>query len=332
VWGTRLHPLVHGVDGRFIPTCVGNTILPGACCVLTAVHPHVCGEHPDPSHLANRQFGSSPRVWGTHGVQLRSRMYNRFIPTCVGNTARLRKKARGDPVHPHVCGEHSSSVNLSDRAVGSSPRVWGTLENHRSLPRTCRFIPTCVGNTRFSRKISTRASVHPHVCGEHKALPHKPPVSLGSSPRVWGTLDAGGCAAAYRRFIPTCVGNTVITTRIECCITVHPHVCGEHVIGYWLLVLIIGSSPRVWGTPMWLNLVNGMFRFIPTCVGNTYPVIPPFVPLSVHPHVCGEHPGRPTPSRPRSGSSPRVWGTLKWSLQGLERVRFIPTCVGNTWT
>jgi len=72
----------------------------------------------------------------------------------------------------------------------------------------------------------------------------------------------------HRRFIPTCVGN-MLNLRIEefhlsvhphVCgehveggrecqrITVHPHVCGEHVIAEDAAAGMDGSSPRVWGT------------------------------------------------------------------------------------
>ena len=72
--------------------------------------------------------------------------------------------------------------------------------------------------------------------------------------------------------------------------------------------------------------------------------------LTVHPHVCGEHPFvnvyvvymfRFIPTcvgnmnvddyfiAPLFGSSPRVWGTFQEGLAWRLRHRFIPTCVGN---
>ena len=80
--------------------------------------------------------------------------------------------------------------------VGSSPRVWGT-----QLP----------GEERFER--TGKRPVHPHVCGEHK------------------NTDMLNRYDLDRRFIPTCVGNTIR--------------------------FIIGSCRHM------------ISRFIPTCVGKT---------------------------------------------------------------
>ncbi len=52
-------------------------------------------------------------------------------------------------------------------------------------------------------------------------------------------------------------------------ITVHPRVCGEHMVKVSSVIAVIGSSPRVRGTH-----TNGIYdgnstRFIPACAGNT---------------------------------------------------------------
>jgi len=75
----------------------------------TSVHPHACGEHDffqRPNRLA---AGSSPRLWGTpsHGIELAAK--NRFIPTPVGNTLDRGQSNFQSSVHPHACGEHTSS-------------------------------------------------------------------------------------------------------------------------------------------------------------------------------------------------------------------------------
>ena len=134
------------------------------------------------------------------------------------------------------------------------------------------------------------------------------------------------------RFIPTCVGNTLSSFRED--------------------MPELGSSPRAWGTRVRRPTESAIhsvhphvrgehegntlhrqlvIRFIPTCVGNTALYVQSYVPspgssprawgtrhqvllqpfdLPVHPHVRGEH----------SIDSP-IEST---------RMRFIPTCVGNT--
>ena len=72
--------------------------------------------------------------------------------------------------------------------------------------------------------------------------------SAGSSPRMWGTLDANLHGYAFERFIPTHVGNTKMTVAWCCALTVHPHACGEHLSGDGMIVTRSGSSPRMWGT------------------------------------------------------------------------------------
>ena len=106
--------------------------------------------------------------------------------------------------------------------------------------------------------------------------------------------------------------------------------CGEHSLHEASRLIHCGSSPRVWGTPTPTCLSNEIFRFIPTCVGNTRPLCRGTQGVAVHPHVCGEHSALsksvPTPA----GSSPRVWGTLVLLISTSLKLRFIPTCVGNT--
>jgi len=151
--------------------------------------------------------------------------------------------------------------------------------------------------------------VHPHVCGEHCKCTHLSTKRCGSSPRVWGTCRCGLFGAVIRRFIPTCVGNILSPMLPLPCRAVHPHVCGEH--GYLDCTdpSIDGSSPRVWGTSQARPGLDRPLRFIPTCVGNITVPVHSFAPLSVHPHVCGEHYFFHYRTAANAGSSPRVWGT-----------------------
>ena len=69
---------------------------------------------------------------------------------------------------------------------------------------------------------------------------------------------------------------------------------------------------------------------IPTRVGNTKILLGWTLLAPVHPHACGEHPESVIIFFPRTGSSPRVWGTpAPVGAIGLP-LRFIPTRVGNT--
>jgi len=151
---------------------------------------------------------------------------------------------------------------------GSSPRVWGTFIIRAPTRRQCGFIPTCVGNILSHRPLNSLQSVHPHVCGEHVLRQSFQLAPGGSSPRVWGTYDLSARLSRPLRFIPTCVGNICIKSMKWSSKTVHPHVCGEHLVSNLTLLCQSGSSPRVWGTFPMTPVVFGINRFIPTCVGN----------------------------------------------------------------
>ena len=86
VWGTRPTINLGSLLCRFIPTGVGNTAYLPCHHSSESVHPHGCGEHFVFSFLVYCGCGSSPRVWGTRGLQTLSVIPTRFIPTGVGNT------------------------------------------------------------------------------------------------------------------------------------------------------------------------------------------------------------------------------------------------------
>ena len=152
----------------------------------------------------------------------------------------------------------------------------------------------------------------------------------GSSPREWGTLNPQVQLAIIARFIPTRVGNTTTPGRRRIFAAVHPHASGEHYNRHHQQQLVLGSSPREWGTPLNVWLADCVRRFIPTRVGNTLPMAGVTDLKAVHPHASGEHPKRRVHAPVASGSSPREWGTRPHCHVEQPRRRFIPTRVGNT--
>jgi len=65
MWGTRPATTTRHWRQRFIPTHVGNTVVPIERLTMRAVHPHACGEHPVILKVTSLVTGSSPRMWGT---------------------------------------------------------------------------------------------------------------------------------------------------------------------------------------------------------------------------------------------------------------------------
>ncbi len=254
---------------RFIPACAGNTPEVAAPASPSSVHPRVCGEH----LRAQRDGGSK----------------HRFIPACAGNTATSTTSPTRSTVHPRVCGEHVGSHRQGWQLAGSSPRVRGTLPHRQTSIRRSRFIPACAGNTPKRHRNPPSRPVHPRVCGEHSHLRSWLLQRSGSSPRVRGTRHPGGAVPRQPRFIPACAGNTRPSSGRWSTASVHPRVCGEHVV----------SAHAMQFAP----------RFIPACAGNT--PTPPNRARSapVHPRVCGEHIAPSEKTMLQTGSSPRVRGT-----------------------
>ncbi len=128
MWGTRKIRPVQKLLLRFIPTHVGNASGGVSELGFKSVHPHACGERSSFNALRNYGHGSSPRMWGTHQNKRAISIYNRFIPTHVGNAFNCIARAECDAVHPHACGERTFVESIPNIRSGSSPRMWGTHE------------------------------------------------------------------------------------------------------------------------------------------------------------------------------------------------------------
>ena len=296
----------------------------------------MCGEGAVARPRVDFNTGSPPRVWGRRPAVGADDDHRRFTPTCVGKACSRSSMLFSTTVHPHVCGEgaHVAADRVGDDD-GSPPRVWGRRGHSGRDAVRRRFTPTCVGKARAWPAAHPRCSVHPHVCGEGVLPSAFLSIQNGSPPRVWGRRSRWTPGAGRCRFTPTCVGKARGVSASIGMVTVHPHVCGEGVVG----------EPRRQVDP----------RFTPTCVGKApgprrtcrAGTVHPHVcgegargrvshrhSITVHPHVCGEgaavHLGPPGtgPVHPHVCGEGRVPESL---LCGRER--FTPTCVGKapTW-
>ncbi len=208
VWGIRqTHGTVY-VQGRFIPTGVGNTCSNRRSRIPTPVHPHGCGEYARAFIEIIAKYDSSPRVWGIPRPGQGCALNGRFIPTGVGNTSTHSSAFLLLSVHPHGCGEYNFFWYSVSDIFGSSPRVWGIRTKFKIKLNETRFIPTGVGNTLNQNRIRPGPSVHPHGCGEYGDKSAAAYSFSGSSPRVWGIPPPRFSGRSAFRFIPTGVGNT----------------------------------------------------------------------------------------------------------------------------
>ena len=187
MWGTACRIRRRRGRRRFIPTYVGNSLSTQDSPTRCPVHPHVCGEQFSAVVTSTARPGSSPRMWGTVRNGSVDVLPIRFIPTYVGNRRKCGRPARCAAVHPHVCGEQSISSEHGRDYAGSSPRMWGTVDQALTSVLIARFIPTYVGNRSWPPPSTSPRSVHPHVCGEQRDARPPGDARVGSSPRMWGT-------------------------------------------------------------------------------------------------------------------------------------------------
>ena len=196
--------------------------------LLRVDHPRVCGEHSNQERWDPCPMGSSPRVRGTRIRAVLDCRSCRIIPACAGNTKCRRAAARWSWDHPRVCGEHNQSAQMSTDLTGSSPRVRGTPGARHLVWNHPGIIPACAGNTQVVFEKPRIARDHPRVCGEHSILSLDAVSSLGSSPRVRGTLRAVRANPRRTGIIPACAGNTALLVHEGRIDGDHPRVCGEH--------------------------------------------------------------------------------------------------------
>ena len=93
------------------------------------------------------------------------------------------------------------------KPIGSSPRLRGTRLDHVCVNAEARFIPAFAGNAADRQEVDERMAVHPRVCGERYAADSTGGETIGSSPRLRGTLTHALWLLAQHRFIPAFAGN-----------------------------------------------------------------------------------------------------------------------------
>ena len=170
-----------------IPAYAGNTKENGFRVAPWRDHPRVCGEHHSSRSMLGYIEGSSPRMRGTHLVNLQFHDRAGIIPAYAGNTKCSSRKASRIRDHPRVCGEHCHAVRPMPDLPGSSPRMRGTRRCSRRMRTIPGIIPAYAGNTRTHQMPSQGQWDHPRVCGEHDFNDLMTKNNVGSSPRMRGT-------------------------------------------------------------------------------------------------------------------------------------------------
>ena len=134
----------------------------------------------------------------------------------------------------------------------------------------------------------------------------------------------------HQRIIPTRVG-TSYSIQLRAAVTEdHPHACGDNSRYFQQVILILGSSPRVWGQDCPRFFKGNCIPIIPTRVGTRYLCLLLWLFHWDHPHACGDKLASAFNMDKVEGSSPRVWGQASWDKIFEEFPRIIPTRVGTS--
>ena len=347
------HRLCPGHNGRsgIIPAYAGNTPRLADPGCRGRDHPRVCGEHALFAIANAPPLGSSPRMRGTHACPrktTRNRMDHprvcgeHWLPSCSrlsnwGSSPRMRGTPKRTPppprpprIIPAYAGNTSHILRWRGAIMGSSPRMRGTrLKGSYHMP-TFGIIPAYAGNTCPKLAASMLHRDHPRVCGEHTASTQVLRRSLGSSPRMRGTLLRVRAERQSTGIIPAYAGNTRCRTGFQAGCGDHPRVCGEHQLDALVGGIRTGSSPRMRGTPLVVWGDSCDEGIIPAYAGNTPRAA--WTPRSCrdHPRVCGEHVSCSATTEPVVGSSPRMRGTRFKCARQSSTTGIIPAYAGNT--
>ena len=206
----------------------------------------------------------------------------------------------------------------------------GTLDQRTPQPQNHGIIPAHAGNTRAGSGCPGWPGDHPRACGEHNAAGHGILRLVGSSPRMRGTQNNNRNPVAPVRIIPAHAGNTALGIATTALTGDHPRACGEHDTPLHTPLNVIGSSPRMRGTPAQHRALLDESRIIPAHAGNTSRGSCAWYPRRDHPRACGEHHLRQERAGCHRGSSPRMRGTLLNAVPLEADNGIIPAHAGNT--
>ena len=171
----------------------------------------------------------------------------RIIPTRVETSNIFCAGSKLNQDHPHACGDKENRYGGLQRVLGSSPRVWGQGTNMLLCSSCLRIIPTRVGTSGAILKGVNIPGDHPHACGDKILRLSNSSANTGSSPRVWGQVYYPVNAVCLIRIIPTRVGTSTALSETVTVMEDHPHACGDKIAYVLPYLMVLGSSPRVWG-------------------------------------------------------------------------------------
>ncbi len=133
--------------GRIIPAHAGQTDSYAHCFFDGSDHPRACGANSTRYNARHMPTGSSPRMRGKRGRNVRVIALRRIIPAHAGQTWRSDCARSHDSDHPRACGANVVFAAEIFYYFGSSPRMRGKLPHGNTAGATYRIIPAHAGQT-----------------------------------------------------------------------------------------------------------------------------------------------------------------------------------------
>ena len=198
---------------RIIPAGAGLTWRGQRLLQSPRDHPRGCGAHLEWRVIVMKRVGSSPRVRGSLDEMPDGEEKRGIIPAGAGLTGPVRAQCTMQWDHPRGCGAHVITCSFSQRMLGSSPRVRGSLNRCLDIFRHPGIIPAGAGLTVCEAVEEGHAWDHPRGCGAHPPFSVQAPLVEGSSPRVRGSLTCSCVGVDTPGIIPAGAGLTSPMSR-----------------------------------------------------------------------------------------------------------------------
>ena len=151
---------------------------------------------------------------------------------------------------------------------------------------------------------------HPRACGAHPIDLNDAEFTVGSSPRMRGSLKEVDRDHNLIGIIPAHAGLTESVKLVHARRWDHPRACGAHKLDEVLCKRLKGSSPRMRGSPQMCRVWRGWHGIIPAHAGLTGELRPVQIYGWDHPRACGAHMFAKGIIDSDMGSSPRMRGSL----------------------
>ena len=206
----------------------------------------------------------------------------------------------------------------------------GSPAHLRALCCRSGIIPAHAGLTKTAEALEKVFGDHPRACGAHDDDEEEDNDIEGSSPRMRGSQWISRRAYGLCGIIPAHAGLTFRISGTTREAWDHPRACGAHASATRAGAFLLGSSPRMRGSPIQQQRGVRIQGIIPAHAGLTRSISTMMSPRRDHPRACGAHFMLAPLARLWPGSSPRMRGSLARVSKITNSTGIIPAHAGLT--